>query len=170
MIVERLLKPSYRIRVLELRKFEPNEVVKGLRGKGIYVFELTRDLDAELAVESFLASSYGGYVYIIDFGEGRKFLARSTEPIKEDSWPTPKRFMARDENGLKRFIVSRTSLRERLLTELPPLVIWGAVFLGIINRAFRDNPGGSLFLVFFGFILNDLAKLVEYALIGYCEE
>ncbi|NJE10360.1 hypothetical protein [Thermococcus sp. MAR1] len=170
MIVKRILRPAYRIRVLEFAKSTPKDILPHFKRKGAYVVEFSSDIDPELHVESFLASSYGEYVYLLKFKDGKMFLARHTSWVSKEEWPSPKRFMARDENGLKRFLVSRTSLRERFLTELPPLVIWGAVFLGIINRAFRDNPSGSLFLLFFGFILNDLAKLLEYALIGYCEE
>ncbi|ANF23400.1 hypothetical protein [Thermococcus piezophilus] len=76
MLLERLLKPAYHFRVWWL-KFESEKFKEGLRQNGINPVELREDWDAELMVESFLASSFGKYVYLMKFKDGTKLLVRA---------------------------------------------------------------------------------------------
>ncbi|AFL96179.1 hypothetical protein CL1_1984 [Thermococcus cleftensis] len=75
MFFERLLDPCCRVKVLDLSKFERERIIEGFRRKGFHVSELSEDVDRELAVESFLASSYGENVYVLKFGR-RTYVAR----------------------------------------------------------------------------------------------
>jgi len=167
MAIERILSPSYHVAVLELQKFEPDEIVESFKRRGAHITLLSKELDPELEIESFMSSSYGGYVYLLKFKE-KTFLARHKEPVDEKDWKSPKKFIARDENGLKRLILSRISWKERLLLELPPFIIWASVIFEIMKRVW-DNPLISFAWIFVGFVLNEVAKLLEYLLLGYCE-
>ncbi|WP_258084359.1 hypothetical protein [Thermococcus thermotolerans] len=169
MIVERLLKPSYRIRILNMNKFKPEDVVEALRRKGAHVSEFQRDIDIELAIESFIASSYGPYVYVLKFPKGKLFLARHTNRISEDNWPNATKYMARDENGLKRFLLREVSRKSMIIIEAPPVIIWAAVWW-LVWSYFEEYPLGTFLLFFLGFLLNDLAKAFEYFVLGYCRE
>ncbi|WP_157723224.1 hypothetical protein [Thermococcus barossii] len=169
MIVERLLSPSYRIRVLNMGKFEPGEIVDGFRQRGAYIMEFPRDIDPELAIESFMASSYGPYVYVLKFPKGRLFLARHTTWVFEKKWPSPERYIARDESGLKRFLLKEASRKSMILMEVPAMLIWGVVWW-LIWKYSREYPLATFLLFFLGFLLNDLAKVFEYFVLGYCKE
>lgn len=167
MVVERILHPSYHVAVLELHKFEPDKIVEAFKRRGAHITLLSNELDPELEIESFMSSSYGGYVYLLKFRE-KTFLARHGKPLEGKDWKSPKKFIARDENGLKRLILSRISWKERLLLELPPFVIWAFVIFEIMKMV-GDNPIVSFAWLVIGFVLNEVAKLFEYLLLGYCE-
>ncbi len=169
MIVERLLSPSHRIRILDMNKFKPEDVVEVLRRKGAHVSEFQKDIDVELAIESFIASSYGPYVYVLKFPKGKLFLARHTVWVSEKNWPKPTKYIARDENGLKRLLLREISKKSMILTEIPSIIIWGAVWW-LVWSYFEEYPLGTFLLFFLGFLLNDLAKAFEYFVLGYCRE
>lgn len=169
MVFERLLSPRYRVMVFNMSKFKPEEIVEEFRRKGAHVLKLSRDIDIELAIESFLASSYGDYFYVLKFPKGRTFLVRHAERIEEKKWPSPRRYIARDENGLKRFLIKEASLKTMLLMEVPRIVIWSVVWL-LVWRYFEEYPFGTFLLLAFGFLLSDLSKVLEYSLLGYCGE
>ncbi|KUH33884.1 hypothetical protein APY94_03905 [Thermococcus celericrescens] len=169
MIIGRFLSPSYHIRVLKLDKFKPEEIVNGFRRRGAHVSEFPRDIDIELAIESFMASSYGDYVYVLKFPKGRLFLARHTKRLHEKKWPNSGRYIARDENGLKRFLLREVSRKSMVIIEVPRIIIWGAVWWLVWNY-FERYPLGTFLLFFVGFFLDDLSKVLEYFVLGHCRD
>ena len=169
MILGRLLSPRYRIRVFNMGKFRPENIVEGFRRRGAHVLELREDIDTELTIESFLASSYGDYIYVLKFPKGRLFLARHTERLDEKKWPSAERYIARDESGLRRFLFKEASRRSMLLMEAPLVLIWGAVWW-LVWKYFEEYPLGTTLLFLLGFLLTDLSKVMEYSILGYCKE
>ena len=168
MIIERLLSPSYRIRIFNMNRFKPEDVLDVFRKAGAYVSEFQKSIDIELAIESFIASSYGTHVYVLKFPKGKLFLARHTRWIFERNWPKPTEYLARDENGLKRLLLREISKKSMILLEAPSVIVWGAVWW-LIWSYFREYPLGTFLLFFFGFFLNGLAKTFEYFVLGYCK-
>ncbi|NJE04558.1 hypothetical protein E3E36_00010 [Thermococcus sp. M36] len=166
MIVEKILRPAYTILVADLKKFEPGDILEGFGRRGAHVWKLQGELDLELEVESFISTTYGEYVYVLRF-KGTTYLARSTEKITGKDW-NPNSYLARDENGLKRFLLRELSLKSKLLLEIPSAAIWIAISFGIINRI-KENPIGSFLLIFLGLFFNDIAKALEYLILGYCK-
>ncbi|ASJ09237.1 hypothetical protein A3L11_08355 [Thermococcus siculi] len=167
MIVERLLHPPYTVLVMDLKKFERDKIIEGFRRRGAHVWKFSGDLDPELEVESFIASTYGGYVYVLRF-KGETYLARAEERIRGKDWGEPGSYFVRDENGLKRFLLRELSLKSKLLLDIPSALIWMAIGLGIMSRI-EENPVGSFLLIFLGFFFNDIAKVLEYLILGYCK-
>lgn len=168
MMAERLLKPRYRVAVIDLQKFEPEGIIGAFKRKGAHVSPLSGELDPGLAVDAFLSSSYGDYVYVLKFN-GRTFLARHTKPIKEKNWKAPKRYMVRDESGLRRILLQETSKRAMLLTGASVALIWGTV-LWFVWMYLRGNPFATFLMFFLGFLLTDVEKVLQYLTLGYCRE
>ncbi|NJE47270.1 hypothetical protein E3E35_07630 [Thermococcus sp. GR7] len=168
MLLERLLKPSYRFRIWEL-EFDSKKFVEGLRRKGIHVAELREDWDVELTVEAFLGSTFGEHVYLIKFKDGIKLLARTTDPLKKEFKLKENAYLVRNEGALKKLILSQTSTMMKILMGFQPLVIWAPLVFGLQYLDER-YPFAGFFLVLLGFFLNDLLKTLEYFILGYCRE
>ena len=166
MLAERLLRPGYRVMVFGMKKFEPGKVIEGFRRRGAHVKEIRKEFGPELEVDSFLSTTYGKYVYVLHFADVT-YLARSMERIIEESWGSPGSYLVRNESGLRRFLLRELSLKSKLLLDVPSVIIWMAISLGIINRI-EKNPIGSFLLVFLGIFFSDAAKFLEYLLLGYC--
>jgi len=170
-VLSRLLNPSYHIRVFNFRRLKPEEVVESLRRRGLSPIEIQRDsnLDIELMIESILASTYGSYIYVLKFEGGRMFVSAFPREIRRKGWPKPQRFIARDEIGLKRFLLRELSRKSLFFMEIPAMAIWVAI-CWLIWEYFERYPLGSILFLFIGFILNDLAEIFEYFMLGYCKE
>lgn len=166
---ERFLNPRYHIRILKLSDFEPEKIVAIFRRKGAHVHELGESIDVELAIESFIASSYGDYVYVVKLPKGRTFLAGHTKKLYETKWPEAGRYIARDESGLKRFLLREVSRKSMILIEVSRIAIWGAVWW-VIWSHFKEYTFGAFLLLFLGFVLDELSKVLEYLILGYCRE
>ncbi|NJE02990.1 hypothetical protein [Thermococcus sp. MV11] len=166
MFFERLLDPCCRVKVLDLSKFERERIIEGFRRKGFHVSELSEDVDRELAVESFLASSYGENVYVLKFGR-KTYVARGEKRAVGRGWQSGNLYLIRDENGLKRFLLREISLGFRLQVELPAIAIWLGIGIGVA-KMFGDNPLASFLLLFLGFPLEGVVKLIQYFVLDYC--
>ena len=171
MLLSRLLNPSYHIRVFKFNNLKVEEVIESFRKKGARPYEVQKesDLDLELTIESLLASNYGSYIYLLKFKGDRTFISAFPKEIKERHWPKPTNFIARDENGLKRFLLRELSRKSLFFIEVPTMLIWTVVWL-LIWQYFESYPLGSILLFFLGFILNDFAQIFEYFVLGYCKE
>ncbi len=169
MFLDRLLSPSYRIRVFKFRNLGPEDVMESFQKRGGRISEVPEGMDLELAIESLLASHYGNYVYVLKFKDKKAFISTLQEEITGKRWPSPDRFIARDEDGLKRFLLRELSRKSLLFMEVPTMIIWGAVWW-LIWKYFESYPLGSILLFFIGFLLNDFAKVFEYFVLGYCRE
>ena len=169
MFLDRLLSPSYRIRVFKFRNLGSEDVMENFQKRGGRISEVPEGMDLELAIESLLASYYGNYVYVLKFKDKKAFISTLPGEITGKRWPSPDRFIARDEDGLKRFLLRELSRKSLLFMEVPTMIIWGAVWW-LIWKYFESYPLGSILLFFIGFLLNDFAKVFEYFVLGYCRE
>ena len=166
MIVERLLNPRFRVMVLDLKKFKPGEVLEYLRRSGVHTWKPHGGLDLELEVESFIASTYGEYVYVLRF-KGETYLGRSMEKVLKKEWGSPKTYLVRNEAGLKRLLLQELSLKAKVSLLLPQWVLWSVVGFYAVSWV-RENVLVSFLLTAFGFLLNDIIKTVDYLVLGYC--
>lgn len=57
----------------------------------------------------------------------------------------------------------------KILMELQPFVIWAPLIFGLQYLEGR-YPLASIFLILLGFFLNELLKVMEYFILGYCRE
>ncbi|WP_199920035.1 hypothetical protein [Thermococcus piezophilus] len=57
----------------------------------------------------------------------------------------------------------------KILMELQPFVIWAPLIFGLQYLGGR-YPLASIFLILLGFFLNELLKVMEYFILGYCRE
>ncbi len=166
MIVERLLSPSYTVTVLNLKKFEPKDVLEGFRGRGFHLWKPHAGLDLELEVESFIASTYGKHVYVLRF-EGETYLARGEEKVLRKEWKGPKVYLVRHEAGLKRLLLQELSLKAKVSLLLPQWILWSVVGFYALSWV-KENFLVSFLLTVFGFLLNDIVRVVDYLVLGYC--
>ncbi|MDI3474604.1 MAG: hypothetical protein PWQ79_381 [Thermococcaceae archaeon] len=167
LVLERLINPGYRVFVVDAKNFQPEEITEGLRRRGAMVVEILGESDPELEIESFLSSTYGEYVYLLKFKDGR-YLARSPDEVVEKNWSSS-RYLVRDENALKRFLLRELSLKSRLALELPPKIITAFIWV-LAFQLIEEKPFGSFLLMALGFVTGELFKLFEYLTLGYCRE
>ncbi len=163
-MLERLLKPEYRAHVVPMKKFKGDEVAPVLKRRGAFVLELKGN-DVELEVESFLAGTWGRYTYVLKLSDGR-MLARADRPVLKEVKGT-KRYLARDEKGLERLILSELSTRAKLRILAPRWILWTAVGLSAFQWL-RENFLVSFLLTAFGFVLDDVLKFLDCILLSYC--
>ncbi len=166
MIVEKLLSPAYTVTVLNLKKFEPKDVLEGFRRRGFHIWKSQGGLDIELEIESFIASTYGKYVYVLRFKE-ETYLARGEEKVLRKEWKEPKTYLVRHEAGLKRLLLQELSLKAKLSLLLPQWILWGVVGFYALSWV-KENVLVSFLLTVFGFVLNDIVRIFDYLVLGYC--
>ncbi len=168
MILTKLLDPKFRVTVVKPRKSKPEDIVEALRVRGAHVHRFEKETDPELVIDAFMASSYGEYVYVLKF-KGQTYLARGPKKlIKKSSAPTHS-YIARDERGLEKLLLRELSLKSRLRVDLPTLLLWMAIGV-LILQWLRQNFIASFILTLFGFLISDLLNLVNYIVLGYCDE
>ncbi len=163
-MLERLLKPEYRAYVVLMKKFRKNEVVPVLKRRGAFVLELKGE-NVELEVESFLTGTWGKYTYILKLSDG-KILARADKPVVKEVKGT-ERYLARDEKGLERLVLSELSTHAKLRILAPRWILWTTIGL-IAFTWLRKNFLASFLLTAFGFVLDDVLKFLDCLLLGYC--
>ena len=166
MIVEKLLSPAYTVTVLDLRKFEPKDVLEGFRRRDFHIWNPHGGLDLELEVESFIASTYGKYVYVLRF-KSETYLARGEEKVLRKEWKEPKTYLVRHEAGLRRLLLQELSLKAKLSLLLPQWVLWSVVGVYALSWL-KENVLVSFLLTAFGFVLNDVVRVLDYLVLGYC--
>ena len=163
-MLERLLKPEYRAYVVPMKKFRRNEVVPVLKRREAFVLELKGE-DVESEVESFLAGTWGRYTYILKLSDG-KMLARADRPVVKEVKGT-ERYLARNEKGLERLVLSELSTRAKLRILAPRWILWTAVGLAAFQWL-RENFLASFFLTVLGFVLDDVLKFLDCLILCYC--
>ncbi|ASJ07188.1 hypothetical protein [Thermococcus pacificus] len=165
-IVEKLLSPAYTVTVLNLKKFEPKDLLEGFKRRGFHIWKSLSGLDIELEIESFIASTYGKYVYVLKFKE-ETYLARGKEKVLRKEWKGPKTYLVRHVAGLKRLLLQELSLKAKLSLLLPQWILWSMVGVYALSWL-KEDVLMSFLLTIFGFALNDIVKAVDYLILGYC--
>ncbi|AFL96178.1 hypothetical protein CL1_1983 [Thermococcus cleftensis] len=54
-----------------------------------------------------------------------------------------------------------------VIMEIPRIIIWGAVWW-LVWSYFREYPLGTFLLLFLGFPLEGVVKLIQYFVLDYC--
>ncbi len=123
MVFKRFLNPIYLFYSLKLTEGDTELALQSFKNRGARVHRIEGTMEPELEIESFLASSFGKYVYLIRIGKGIRYLAMGEENIMERKW-RPQSYLVRDENGLKRLIVKEISPFRTLPWKTLYLVLW----------------------------------------------
>ncbi len=170
MLFGKLISPRYHLRIWKL-KFEKEKIKEGLRLRSIKFIEFHDDsYDAELKVDSLLASAIGEkYVYLMKFEDGN-LLVISEKPLTEEGILKQDAYLVRDEATLKKLILSQSSKKERVLMEFQPFIVWFPIAVILVYLSKRIST--LEFLLAFGgyLIIKKLLRILEYYILGYCGE
>ncbi|AEC51326.1 hypothetical protein PNA2_0410 [Pyrococcus sp. NA2] len=156
MILEKVIRPRYKIMVM--KKANVEDLKKG----GLQVVELMDN--SELAIEYFVDSTFGKFIYIIKTEDGRIFLARGDKELKNPE----KTFLVKDENGLKKSLISQVNGKERIKFRGISLGI--AVVLGFLLSILTNKEDYVFVFIFIMSMLESfLERIVMFYFLGYCE-
>lgn len=166
MLVEKLFKNGKTVFKVNFKKDSTPEerVLEVFKAKGFKVRRLFKEIPIEGQVEEFLQTTHGDYVYLLCFPENR-YLTRGGVEIKPRKTPFEK-FLARNDAGLKRLLLSILSRKKMLLYEAPIAAGWLLIGLGFI-KMLGTNFLPSLIFYALGFALNEAADLIRYYTLGY---